>query len=252
MAEKEKKQDVEIKEMDFYEFIKGAIDNGFKTKCLYDVQTIKIENAHPDVAEIRKHSSEVIKKLIEEYKPIENKTSKEIIAYIINTGKELYDKKVMPNIAVYDNKNIKNNTPEELLEMAEIMQRLSYLQNLFILHNIKLLIETTMESDADWFVKFADENKTKINTMDFAWDIYMVISCIIPFKFGYFNVEHDFGPLKSMTAGGKQIPDFFCVLAQQFGLITVEERALILQYIKDNNASIKQSLKDIADHLKVN
>ena len=46
--------------------------------------------------------------------------------------------------------------------MITIMLRLSYLQNILIQHDIKILIEETMRLDADWFINFSKKNNEKI------------------------------------------------------------------------------------------
>ena len=139
---------------------------------------------------------------------------------------------------MYEIKNLSKNSPEKLKEMLAVMLRLSYLQGILIQHDIKILIEETMLSDADWFINFSKQNNEKIDTYDMAWNIYMVCICIIPYKFGYIRVPYDFSFLKNMSENGKTVPDFFIRLTKEFGFITEEDENNALEYLKNQNITL--------------
>lgn len=232
------KQTKEIKEVSFNEFIKGAVNDGFHTKVIYDVKTIKLEQIYPDKEFMKKHSSQVITDLISEYSKYDNLSSRELISLALNEGSDIYNNKVMPEADIYDAENLAKQTPEKMIEIGDTLQRLSYLQNIFIFNTIKFLIETTMEGDATWFINFAKDHNSKIPAHDIAWDLYMVVSCVIPFRFGFFKTSLDLISLKSMTSTGKTVPDFYCRLAKEFDLITEDEYNSLIETIKNNNSTL--------------
>ena len=232
------KQDVKIEQIDFKDYVVKSVEDTFKCKCLYDMHTIKIENVYPDQAEIRANSNENIRKLIDEYKKFDNKNTKDILREVLLENQEILTNEILPHPEIFDSKKLPENTPERLKELLFLIQKISYLQNIFIHYSIKDLLEETMIEDADWFINFSKENKEKIDTFDMAWNIYMVLTCIVPFRTGYFNVPYDFKFMNDMSEIGKTIPDFFVKLSQEFGFITEEEANLAYDYLKNRNNDV--------------
>lgn len=232
------KQEVKIEKKDLNDFIVESVNEAFHIKCLHDIRIIEMERAYPDEAEIRAYINEVNDELIKEYSDYNALPSKTVTTKVIVEHNDLFDKEVMEHRDIYEIKNLSKNSPEKLKEMIDVILRLSYLQNILIQHDIKILIEETMLSEADWFINFSKKNNEKIDTYDMAWNIYMVCICIIPYKFGYINVPYDFSFLKNMSENGKTVPDFFIRLAKEFGFITEEDENNALEYLKNQNITL--------------
>ena len=232
------KQDVKVEEKDLNDFIVESVNGAFHIKCLHDIRIIEIERAYPDEAEIRAYINEVNDKLIKEYNEYNALPSKTVTTKVILEHNDLFNKEVKAQPDIYEIGNLSKNSPEKLKEMIVIMLRLSYLQNISIQHDIKILIEETMMLDSDWFINFSKKTNEKIDTYDMTWNVYMVCTCIIPYKFGYINVPYDFKFLNNMSENGKTVPDFFIRLAKEFGFITEEDENNALEYLKNQNITL--------------
>lgn len=226
-----------MEKLSFKELLIEAVIHGFRLKGIFDVYNYDIIKAYDNKEEINRHQNDYAQKLIDDFDIImQNDDVLKAVVDEINNG---FNDAFPKNLDLMRVENIKKLSDTEKLAISDTSQRMSFLYAHMICLSIKKYIDDLIKSDSNFFNELGlikGENLS-INTFDMAWNIFMVISCIIPFRANILfkrKVSYKFHTLDNMTDTGKDMKDFFAGLAKEIGLIDDDEYRILMDYIINN------------------